>query len=269
MINLVGIGNTGCNVVTKLGQNPQYKVVEIDVDKGVKKQSSPEAYEKNCPPLKKLLSDIQGDTYVFLSASGNISGLSLKVLEKLKNNNLYVVCFLSDESLISDISKKQQRIVANVLQEYARSGLLEKVYLVDNSNLELLLEDVPLDQYYEKLNEIFCYTFHSIMYFQNSKPLFEAKENNSEIDRISTFALYDGEQKKMFYNLKYTTKERYYYSFSKEDIKKDGKILQNIKTSLLKGGEGETAKTFAIYETQHTDRYAFVELTTHITQNFV
>lgn len=269
MISLIGIGNTGCSLVRELGKNSQYKVIEIDEGINVKKQKNPEGYEKNCPSLGKLLSNIDEDVFVFLSASGNISGLTLRVLEKLKTKKVSVACFNSDESLLSNTGKLQQKIVTNVLQEYARSGLLEKVYLVNNSNLEELLDDIPLDQYYQKLNELFCYTFHSIMYLKNSKPLFETKEDLSEIDRISTIGIYDMESgNKPFFNMNHITKQRYYFSFSKEDIKKDGKLLQNIKNKILNNKE-ETAKTFAIFESERTDQYGFVEFTTHIVQNSV
>lgn len=269
MITIVGIGNTGCNVAKRLSQYPQYNIIEIDEGINVKKQKKPEDYENNCPNFKKIFQDINQDVYVVLSAAGNISGLSLKVLEKLKDFNLNVICFTSDETLLSNTNKLQQKLVINVFQEYARSGLMEKLYLVNNNNLETLLEDVPLDQYYDKLNEIFCYTFHSIMCNKNTKPIFETKEEISEIDRISTFALYNFEEgKKMFFDFKYVTKERYHFSYSKEDIKKDGKLLQNIKKQILQG-ENDTTKTFAIYEASQTDKYAFVEATTHIVQNFI
>ena len=269
MISVIGIGNTGCSVARELGKNSQYKVFEIDEGTNVKKQKNPEEYEKNCPNLGKLLSGIDEDVFVFLSASGNISGLTLRILEKIKSKNISVVCFNTDESLLSSTGKLQQKIVTNVLQEYARSGLLDKIYLVNNSNLEGLLDDIPLDQYYQKLNELFCYTFQSIMYFKNSKPLFETKEDLSDIDRISTIGLYDMENgPKPFFNMSRITKERFYFSFSKEDIKKDGKLLQNIKNKILKN-ENETAKTFAIFESKQTDRYGFIEFTTHIVQNSV
>ena len=269
MISLIGIGNTGCGLVRELGKNSQYKIIEIDEGINVKKQKNPEEYEKNCPSLGKLLSSTSEDVFVFLSASGNISGLTLRVLEKIKSSKISVVCFNTDESLLSSTGKLQQKIVTNVLQEYARSGLLEKVYLVNNSNLESLLDDIPLDQYYQKLNELFCYTFHSIMYFKNSKPLFETKEDINEIDRICTIGLYDMENgNKPFFNMNHITKQRFYFSFSKEDIKKDGKLLQNIKNKIL-NNEEETAKTFAIFESNQTDKYGFIEFTTHIVQNSV
>lgn len=269
MISLIGIGNTGCSVARELGKNSQYKVFEIDEGTSVEKQRTPEEYEKNCPNLRKLLSNLDKDVYVFLHACGNISGLTLKVLEKIKSHNISVVVFNTDQSLLSLAGRLQQKIVTGVLQEYARSGLLQKIYLVSNTNLEALLDDVPLDQYYEKLNELFCYTFHSIMYFKNSKPLFETKQDLSEIDRISTIGLYDMESgDKPFFNLDHVTKQRFYFSFSKEDIKKDGKLLQNIKNKILNKQENTTA-TFAIFESKQTDRYGFVEFTTHIVQNSV
>jgi hypothetical protein len=267
MISVIGIGNTGCNIAKKLQQYPQYETIEVDEGINVKKQRTPEDYEKNCPNFRKLFANINEDVFIVLSASGNISGITLRLLESLKDKNLNVICLLTDGSLLSNIGKLQQKIVSNVLQEYARSGLLEKLYLIHNSNLETLLDDVPLDQYYDKLNEVLTYTLHSIMCVKNTKPLFETKEEISEIDRIYTIGLYDMKDgKKSFFDLNHVTKERYYFSFSKEDIKKDGKLLQNIKNKILKD-ENNITKTFAIYESKQTDQYGFIESSTHIVQN--
>lgn len=266
MISLLGIGNTGINVINKLSSYQKFNLLEIDENKNIKKQKTPEDYENNCPNFKKMFSTINNDIYVFLSAAGNISGVLLKTLEQLKIKNIYLILFLTEESMLTKTARLQQKIVLGVMQEYARSGLIVKLYIINNSNLETLLGEVSLDQYYDKLNEVFCYTFYNIMYFKNAKALFETKQEFSEIDRISTIGLYDkNNNKNLFYNLSNIKKEQYYYSFSKEDIQKNGKLLQQVKKSLL-SEESDILKTFSIFESSNTDEYAFIESTTHIIQ---
>lgn len=262
---IVGIGNTGCQLAKQLSTYPQYKILEIDEGINVDLQKSPEKYEENCPSFKKLFSSIDEDVWLVLSAAGMISGLSLRVLEQLKGKklNVNVLCVISDPATLSRMATLQQKVVKGVMQEYARSGLLEQLILVDNVRVEELLGEVAIDEYWTKLNEIITYAFHSLMCFRHTKPILEVKEEKPDIARITTIGLYDDQKnKKLFYDLKYIKCERYYYSFSKEDIKKNGKILPSIKRDLLSGDE--IARTFAIYESEVSDKYAYVESSTHI-----
>lgn len=263
MIHLVGIGNTGCNLANLLAQYPQYKAHEIDVDKGVKQQKTPEDYEKNCPSFKKKFSGINGEVWVMLSASGNISGITLRVLEQLRGNKLNVLCVTSDTGLLSIMANLQQKLVVGVLQQYARSGALNSLYLVDNQKVEELLGDVPLDEYWDKLNEVITYTFHTLMCLKHMKPLMETKEEESEISNVRSFGILDpSKNKKMFYDLKNVTRERYYYSFTKEQIKKDGKILKNIKERVI--SDEQVSKTFAVFESKNQDPVVYIDCSTHI-----
>lgn len=264
MINLVGIGGTGCALVGQLSQYPQYKTLEIDEDRNIEKRKGPEEYEKNCPSFKKLFKGMKGETWVMLSAAGNISGILLRVLEQL-NGEKNVLCVTTDSSLLSSVGKLQQKLVVGVLQQYARSGLLERLLLVDNSRVEELMGEVPLDEYWAKINEIITYSFHSVMCFRHTKPVMETKEEKNEITRIGTLGLYgEDKKKKLFYDLAHITTERYHYSFSKQDIKGNGKILPTIKRDL--SGEDNITKTFAIYESERTDPYAYLEASTHIVE---
>lgn len=263
MTRLVGIGNTGCKLVEILSQYPQYNVVKIDEGINVKKQKTAEDYEKNCPSFMKDFGKKKQDTYVFVSACGMISGLLLRVLEQLQGNNLYVVCVVSDSGFLSPMGRLQQNLVQGVLKQYARSGLLEKLILVDNQKVEALIGDVGLDEYYDKLNEVITYSFHTLMCLKNSKPVVETKEEEGEISRISTIGLFDKQKNKnLFYDLKFITQERYYYSLSVEDIKKNSKIIQEIRKDL--SVEEGVAKTFAIFKADTTDNFAYLEVKTHI-----
>ena len=268
MISLVGIGNTGCQIINMLSGYDQYGIFEIDEGINIKKQKNAEEYEKKCPSFKKSFSSFSQKVYVFLNCSGNISGISLRVLQQLKNKDLNVICISTDPSLLSTAGKMHQNVVQGVLQEYARSGLLQKLYLIDNQYIESLIGEVSLSEYYQKINEIIAYTFHTMMFFENAKPILSSKEEKSDISRISTFGILDSEKnKKLFYDIKEVRFEKYYYSKSKDELDKNKKILQEIKEDLVE--EENISKSFSIFESETQDQNTYIELSTHIVQNFV
>lgn len=266
MINLIGLGNTGTKIVEKLSQYKQYKILTIDSDNGMKEQNTPEDYEKKCPSFKAKFKNLNGEVFLFLSASGNISGSALRILEQLKGNKTNVVCIHSDPITLSPVGNLQQNLVSNVMQEYSRSGLINKVYLVDNSKIEELLEEVPLDQYWDKINEVISYVFHTMMCFKHTKPMMESGESKEGIAKIATFGVLDSQNnKKLFYELKHITSQCYYYSYSKEREGKNKNFLKQVKARLVEE-EGISAKSFKIYENYSQDSTTYIESSTHIVQ---
>ena len=266
MITLIGLGNTGCKLVTALSQYEQYKTITIDSGKEIKEYKTPEEYENKCPSFKKLFKGVTGEIFVFLSASGNISGASLRILEQLKGNKINVVCIHSDPITLSSVGILQQNLVSNVLQEYTRSGLLENLYLIDNSKIEEIMDDIPLDQYWDKINEVICYVFHTIMCLKRTKPMLESSQKEEGISNIRTFALMDDKGSiSKFYNLQHVKNESYFYSYSKERDGKNKNFLKDIKTK-MSDNEGGTNKTFKIFENYTRDKTTYIEISTHILQ---
>ncbi len=266
MINLIGLGNTGTKIVEKLSEYKQYKIITIDSGNGMKEQKTPEEYEKKCPSFKTKFKNLKGEVFLFLSASGNISGSALRILEQLKGNKTNVVCIHSDPITLSPVGTLQQNLVSNVMQEYSRSGLINKVYLIDNSKIEELLEEVPLDQYWEKINEVISYVFHTMMCFKHTKPMMESGESEEGIAKIATFGLLDiNKNKKLFYDLKHITSQCYYYSYSKEREGKNKNFLKEVKTRMVEE-EGVSSKSFKIYDTSGQDSTTYIECITHILQ---
>lgn len=265
MTSLIGIGGTGCAIVDKLSQYPQYTVLQIDEGNHIQKHNSPEEYELHCPDYTELFTGLENNICIFLSACGNISGISLRVIEQLKHKNISVILILSDDSSLGKKSKLQQKVTVGVLQEYARSGLLQNLYLISNNSLEPLLNDIPLDKYYSALNELICYVFNSVMWCRNNKPLMETKDETDDISRIGTYGILDLDNNlTMFYPLQNTTKERYYYNLTNTEIKTNFKLLQKIKAMTVTNDL--TTKTFAVYKTEHGQSICFVEARTHIVQ---
>lgn len=260
MITLVGLGNTGTKIVEKLSIYEQYNIVTLDSGKEVKHYNTPEEYEKKCPSLKKHFKKLGDEVYLFLSASGNISGASLRILEQLKEYKTSVVCISSDPITLSSVGKLQQNLVTGVLQEYARSGLLESLYLLDNSMIEDSLVDVSIDNYWEEINNTIAYLFHINMFFSNSKPDFSLGENDTGIASIKTFGLMKNEEKKMLYKLKHITNEKYFLSYDKNNQKK---VLQTAKKMLV----NNNIKTGVfLYKSSLNEETSYFESATHIVQ---
>jgi len=266
MISLIGLGGTGGRIVEKLSIYSQYKTLLIDEGSGIKPQKTPEEYEKNCPSFKAKFKNLNNDVFLFLSASGKISGAVLKILEQIKGKNINVVCVHSDIITLSSVGTLQQNLVSNVLQEYTRSGLINKIYLIDNSKIEDLLEDIPLDLYWDKINETIAYVFHTMMCLKHTKPMVESGNIEEGISNIATFGLLDKDgNKKLFFNLKHVTSQCYHYSYSKEREGKNKNFLKQVKTRMAEE-EGISSKSFKIYENDGQDSTTYIECTTHILQ---
>lgn len=261
MISLIGIGNTGSRLVEKLSKYEQYSALTIDSGKEIREYKTPEEYEKKCPSFKKLFKNLEKEVYIFLSASGNISGALLRILEQLKDSNLNVVCVSSDPITLSSMGSLQQNLVVGVLQEYARSGMIENLYLIDNSKVEDIIGDVSLDEYWEKINETIAYIFDTFMYFKNTKSAMQFGDVENNIAKINTFAMLDEKNnKKTLYDFKYITNEIYFFSINKNAIS-----LKEIKSFIQEQSENKKVGTY-IYETTNLDEITYVLVSTSIPQ---
>jgi hypothetical protein len=263
MITLVGLGSTGTKIVQKLSVHSQYKTVTIDSGKEIKEYNSPEEYEKKCPSFKKLFKQVTEEVYLFLSASGNISGACLRILEQLKGKNINVVCISSDPVSLSSVGNLQQNLVSGVLQEYARSGLIQNLYLIDNAKIEDMIEDVSLEDYWDQINETICYVFHTYMYFCNTKPVMSLGHLEQELANIHTFCiLKNNEDKKNFYDIKYVTNELYFFSYNK---KTDKNLLKKVKNFIQENSKNKKIGAY-IYETNEENLVTYARISTQITQ---
>ena len=175
-MNIVGLGQAGCKIAKELENYSQYKQYYIDVkNEGydnfhpIKEQFFHQDYEKN---YKKLnLKNCKGETTVILSGVGNISGCVLRLLEQLKNNPLNVLYVKADESPILDGQAVKDKIVSQVLQQYARSGKIQRIYMFSNKNTEEIVGDLSIKNYWNQINNAIASTFHMYNIFNNTEPL--------------------------------------------------------------------------------------------------
>ena len=269
---VVGLGSAGCSVAEEFSKHPQYKIYKIDIDlehdpeNGLYKMPdfpSSEEYEKGCPDLSEFFSSFDEDTNItfVMAGGGKIAGSSLQVLEKIKHCNINVLYITPDIGLLGGKKYILNRITFFVLQEYARSGLLNSVSLVYNPCVESVLGDVPVRGYYDKLNEVLVSTVHMVNVFMNTEAVFENMSETETHHRINSFGVINPEtgEEKMLFPLN-NVREKVYYMGINEKSLLDGSYFSKLKASMREKAEKEDVKiSFQINETKYDENYVYFQ----------
>jgi len=267
-MNIIGLGQAGCNIAEYFKQYPQYKVCKIDVglknfenEYALEYQASPEAYESKFPNLKQtLLKGMSGPT-LFITSCGFISGASLRLLEQIQNTCEVSVLYIKpDNNNLSKEKTFQENLVFNVFQEYARSGLLERLYIVDNTKVSEIVGETPVREYYNQINKTICSTIHMINVFENSESAMSTLFEPTLTARISTFGLVDFEtgEENMFFDLDMSREKRYYYAIPEKILSSDGTLVKKIKKQVKNGLEHDKMRnSYAVYSTNYETLYVY------------
>ena len=262
-MKIVGLGRAGCSIAKTFSKFPQYETYGIDTcrdaDITIKTRESHEAYDQHFPNLKKRLKVTNSEVCVVLAGTGVISGGILRLLEQLQGNRIRLVYIQPDLALASEVQKMQEKIVRNVLQEYARSGLLETMYLIDNQMVERGIGDVPIMGYYDVLNQAIVNTLHMINIFENSEAVMGSFIRPSPVSRIATIGIVDIEEKeeKWFYDLTNGRDVVYYYGINEEELKEDGTLFGNITTYVKAQIMPGVNVSYGVFQTSYEQKYCY------------
>ncbi len=272
MKTILGIGTAGTNIVKQLSEYKVYQPYTMctDTKKTTKYKfnlpelEGPEEYEQmDTTKLQKWLSTIQDSCTVFLCGASNSSGLTLRALEILYNNGvkLEVVYFMPELEVLSEEKTLQERTCRGVLQNYARSGLFEKICLVSNLKLEELAGSTNVFDYYKQINHVFASTYYMMDVFKNTKAITSTFKRQKESCRISTIGLANvsaGET--LFFPFNQATEMVYYYGINEEKLKTEENLFRTLTNKVKSKITNETKVSFGIYSTQYEDDYIYVEV---------
>jgi len=266
METIIGLGSAGCNIAEKFMQYPQYDVYRIDSEKrkGPKfkklvERETHEEYEQKCPSLKAFFKNAKPPYLFILGGSGTISGASLRILEQLKSNDIYVLYVKSDTSLMSHTRQMQDKVVFQVMQQFARSAMLKRLFVVDNTNLEEVCQDASVMNYHDKLNELLASTVHMYNIFRNTKSVVDTFSSPIETARISTFSIVDYEtgEEKPFYDLQIPREKVFFYSIPKDTLEKETGLLKKIKEQVKNKLDENLKVSYGIYPNQYDSNYIY------------
>jgi len=200
-----------------------------------------------------------------------ISAASLRILEQLKNKcDISVLYVRPDRSLLSELKALNDNLIFGVLQQYARSGLFKRAYLVDNIKLSEIVGDVPLREHYNSLNQLITSTIHMVNVFNHSKSEIDTFDEILDVARISTFSMvsYENNEEKVFFDLDIPRQKCYYYGMPEELLKSDGSLMKNISEQLKILKQYDKIKvSYGIYSTNYDVPYVYGLLNSSVVQN--
>ena len=276
MISIVGLGNAASAIVECFKDTPQYNVFKVNSE--VKKSSKyaykiksfdkPEDYEQNIPDLKKFFSNV-GDTVQFFVVGGSMSSnYSLGILEQLKDKKVDLIYIQPDTELLTGYPVLIENVTYGVLQEYARSGLLNSITLISNLAIEESLGDINIKSYYDSLNNFIFSAVHHLNYFTHSEPEIGQVSRPSEINRIRAIAGLNMKnlEEKWFFPLDTPRELCYYLAINTERLETEGGLHKKIVDMLKEKPKNAFRKiSYAIYETPFHD-FGFCVAHTNVVQ---
>tara|TARA_B100000886_G_scaffold340469_1_gene310236 strand:+ start:1596 stop:2462 length:867 start_codon:yes stop_codon:yes gene_type:complete len=269
--NLLGIGTAGCNVVSQLSKYDSYASYYIsnEIEKTTKYKFSlevatnPEEYENmDMKKLHSWLSKIKDQASVFLCGACESTGITLRALEKLHKQGVImdIVYFMPEVEVLSDTKTLLERTTRGVLQNYARSGLFQKICLVSNLELESLAGDTNVYEYYNQINSVFTSTYYMMDVFRNNKPVTSTFKIPKESCKITTIGISEinGEDK-LFFPLTSEAEIVYYYGINEEKLKTEHNLFRTITNNIKSKITNNTKVSFGIYSTNYENDYVYAE----------
>lgn len=267
---VVGLGNAGCAIATALGDKGWRS---FSLDSGLKNSTSsqdigtrpdPEAWEENIPNVSRLAKKIgKGKEILFVVAgSGSVSSATAVILEQFRHCKISVLYIRpADLRLLSEQGQQLERLIFQVLQQYARSAVLERLYLVDNAKIEEILGGVSPIGYNDKLNEVIVSTLDLLISLEGLKPVAGNLKHPPAGTKLTTFGLLNTEtrEEKPFFKLDFVSDIVYYYAMNEEKLKTDTQLLAGIRQHVHKRMHEANARTsFRLYATEYDHDYGYV-----------
>jgi hypothetical protein len=267
MDTVIGLGNAGCNIAEEFAKFGQYKTYKLDV--GLRPSPSTykleryekiEDYEKNCPNLGSFFADATDDILFVLAGGGKVSSVSLAILEQLKpGRKISVLYIVPDTSFLGKEAKQLNNLTFNVLQEYARSGVLERLYLVDNERIDKIIPSASIRNYYINLNDAIVSSLHMINVFDHLNSVTDTFEAPPPGARISTLGFVDPKKNadKMFFSLDNVSDQVYYYAYNTSRLEEEGNLFAEIINSLKRKMKPDIRVSYGIFETDYEEDYVY------------
>ena len=262
-MKVVGLGSAGCNIAKAFSKFPQYETYGIDTNKAaditIKERTTHEEYDQKFPSLKRKLNFKNSEVLVITSGTGLISGGILRLTEQLQGNRVSLLYVQPDLDLSSETQRMQERIVRNVLQEYARSGAIEMIYMADNLQVEKGIGEVPIMGYYDVLNQAIVNTFHMLNVFRNTEPVMGSFVTPSTLSRIDTVGILEVDEgkEKWFYDLTEPSHVVYYYGINEEQLMEDSGLFGRITSYVKAQLEPAMDVSYGVFKTTYDQKYCY------------
>jgi len=263
---LIGLGKAGCKIVKRFSDS--YKKITIDAGSELPEFDSPEDYEQKLSNYKHLLDFDEQECYFFLCGAGKVSAASLRLLEVIQHKKINLVYIYPEEMILNTTQKKLNRVAFNVLQQYARSGLLSSMYLMCNDTISNLIPDASIENYYDYINEAIVNVFESVIFYLHEEPVYGSHHEPRDISRIRTieYGELEKNEKKLYFPLDNTTEICYINIVSDDDIKNNKNIINQLKQKIKDDHERNILSSFTVVKSDYKQSFYYAIHFTHYLQ---
>jgi len=262
--SIIGIGKIGCEIAKVFKK--QYSHVYLDsiffIDwrtwEGgyeIEKRIGHEQYDEYevDEGMKKYLSCCPNQVLIALSGVSETSGITLRLCEHLKRAGkaISILYIRPEQFSMTSNERKQENMTYNVLQEYARSGKFEKMWIIGDETVEdLLPANIPIREVYTKINETIVDVIHTINALNHTQPEFGTIKENYKSTRLATvgFANIDTyEEKPMYTYFSDTREKKVYFLFKRATIDTDVTLRKKIKQHVMSFNWEEIKVSWGVY----------------------
>lgn len=198
--------------------------------------------------------------FVFVvGGGGKISSAALGILKQIKNYKLNVLYIKPDLSFLGREEYLLDKMLFHVFQEYARSGVFKRLWLVDNPKLEKIIPPTSIKNYYDNLNDAIVSTIHMVNVFNHIESVTDTFATPPDAARISTIGFVNPEknQDKMFFLLDNVSDVVYYYGYNKMKLEDGNNLLSQVKASIKKKTKEGVRVSYGIFETNYEQDYIY------------
>lgn len=263
MDKVIGLGRMGCAVAEELSAHPEYRIYKIDAQTSERVSlslgvfPSMDEYESRIDQdeIAIYLRSIKDEDDVLLIVEGGdpVSGATLKVLECIKSSRINVLYICPEREMISQTSKRDDKIAFNIFQEYARSGVFERLFLVQKNHVENLMGDVSVQDYEKSIANFISYVVAMINYFNHTPPKISNRIESLPYCRIATYGVSsldgDNEDTHLLFPLDEVTDLHFYYGIPAQDVEADATLMKKIKNHVKQYASSGQSVSFSVYET--------------------
>jgi len=271
--SILGIGSAGTKVAKAFREYDTYRVYGIssEIEKNSKyflsipELQNPEDYENlEFKQIDKFLEKIDDELTVVVCGASLSSGILLRSLQPIhaRQISIEVIYIMPDLDVTSGNASLQERLVRNVVQEYARSGVFRKVLMVSNLQLEGLAGDITVLDYYDKINAVLADMYYMLDVFKNNKPVsstFSPVREHCRICTIGSTSLDLEKEDNLLFSLENETEILYYFGINEEKLKNEKNLFRTITTKVKNKISQNIKVSFGIYSTKYDNDYIYVE----------
>ena len=266
MKTVICLGPKACDIGELFENDNSFQVKLIDKEiegdncYSLAKQKNPEDYEKNVPDMSAFLSDVCNEILFITTGECDVLSSSLKILQQVKDKNITVIYLRPNADFLGRQGILQDRMAFNIFQEYTRSGLFKRLFLINEENIEQhLLNEMPITEIYDsylKMIRNFILNLNCV----EEEPLINHFSQPKEISTISTFAFYDlhTNTEVCMSNFSLVDDKVYHFFLTEETLNTNTKIMREIKDKLKNKVVDNTKVSYTIYKASGDTDYCFV-----------